>query len=258
MASAPGAVSNYLSGLGGDLLATGVGTGVGVATGSPTLGLLAGAGTKAIASMAATGGPVGLAVAGIVIAGTALTETFRTLQRVADELTDELSQYVGVVAVAKAQSQVSRIQQDIQFGSEIGTELAELTAAETELSLAFRRLEVEFLKPLLPIMRDLLIGLSGIVKALSNSTNVAFIESVMAALLVNPAFAIWAPLLRKALEKFVKDQNDKDDPLKHPWDQKIKDFLDPAKVFQQGPGRGLGHQFPNRKPNARGRGRGVF
>lgn len=156
--------AGLLRGAGANSLGGMLGGAVGTLSGSATVGGVAGGAATAGASAALAAGPVGIAVAGVVLASVALAETFQLLRKEATQLAEQIKEVNGPLAIAYAERQVASFQKDIQIGQRMGSDLANQVRAETELALALRELKSEVLKPLLPLISDLTYSMASIAK----------------------------------------------------------------------------------------------
>jgi hypothetical protein len=147
---------------GAGLAGSAVGGIVGAATGSPTLGALAGVGTQLAISAAMAGHPeLGL----FMIAASALTETFHKLDSVVKGAAENLAEYDARVARAYAQREVAMIRERLAERGRIGGLAAEYVGQQTRIDVEWERMKTELVKgvggPVMEIKELLLTALSG-------------------------------------------------------------------------------------------------
>jgi len=133
-----------------------VGAGVAATTGSPTAGGIAGTMAGSAAGALGAMGPIGLAIGGIVLAGTALKESFQAMTKSIDGAVESVEKYSGAVAGAQAVAQVRELETRIERGRRLGGRLAGYVDIQSQVQRTLEEIRTEFISTLLPLVRNLL------------------------------------------------------------------------------------------------------
>lgn len=138
------------------------------ATGSATAGGVIGMGAaRGVGALAAAGPPGMIAAAtigAVVVAGTALKETFDKLRATANELATSIEGVSGPVAAAMAMSEVRATMMQLRRAERVGPQLAEYVTARSRLEMSFEDLKTTVMKPLIPLVTDILRGMRDLVR----------------------------------------------------------------------------------------------
>lgn len=243
---------NFVGRQGVNTAATIVGTATGAATGSATLGVGAAGATELGGAALLAAGPEGLLIAGIVTAGTALTESFLALDRVAKGLTQELAQISGGVAAAEGAREVKLIERQIQKGEQLGPALGAYLGARTELEVTIDKIAGNLEDAFLPALTEIIKILNLLMTVYEKGTELlAGKGEIIGDFIMGRGFQGTLKLLGIIATNTEKESKVED------FEQALKDFLDPNKVAAGG----AFHLFPNAKPipgKKGGKKRGVF
>jgi hypothetical protein len=153
---------------GAGIAGSAIGGVAGAATGSPTLGGVAGgASTMALGALGTAAAPIALALGAVAIEAIALVEAFKTLDSIIGKAADNLSEYDGRVAKEYAMREVEMVKQRLRERQSIGGVAAEYANQQTRIDVTWEQIKEElvrgFADPIMDI-KEVVLEIAGFIR----------------------------------------------------------------------------------------------